>query len=306
MQSITVVNRLADAEVDALAGQLLTDDHWDTLVKDDADVYRPDGSVLMKFRKGALSSAVTGAAWANLRAAAEAQKNDNRGMAAGPLPEWPPVGGMPYGKVGKRIYHALKADGTISNTHRANLVASGIVGYFDRYPRIPYCRLTAYNLAHPGRFDAARPMIESVDQVFAKEMPDRYQAQREIIEKTSGDFYINGTVFTTITVNKNWQTAVHKDAGDYAPGFGVMTVFWAGKGDGCYFCYPRYGIAVRARTGDVVLSDVHEWHGNTPFHGLPGRYERLSCVFYYRAKMVNCGSADEELARARTGVRTVV
>ena len=149
-------------------------------------------------------------------------------------------------------------------------------------------------------------MIESVDQVFAKEMPDRYQAQREIIEKTSGDFYINGTVFTTITVNKNWQTAVHKDAGDYAPGFGVMTVFWAGKGDGCYFCYPRYGIAVRARTGDVVLSDVHEWHGNTPFHGLPGRYERLSCVFYYRAKMVNCGSADEELARARTGVRTVV
>lgn len=51
--------------------------------------------------------------------------------------------------------------------------------------------------------------------------------------------------------------------------------------------------------GDVLLADVHEWHGNTPLVPTRWPYERISFVFYYRAKMLECGSAAEELERAK-------
>jgi hypothetical protein len=34
------------------------------------------------------------------------------------------------------------------------------------------------------------------------------------------------------------------------------------------------------RDRDVLLADVHEWHGNTPLLGVPGGYQRISTVFY--------------------------
>jgi len=52
------------------------------------------------------------------------------------------------------------------------------------------------------------------------------------------------------------------------------------------------------RTTDVLLVDVHEWHGNTEI--IPGTddWERISCVFYYREEMHECGSAVQERLRA--------
>ena len=37
---------------------------------------------------------------------------------------------------------------------------------------------------------------------------------------THPNFRIEDTAFTTITINKDYRTAVHTDAGDYAAGFG--------------------------------------------------------------------------------------
>jgi hypothetical protein len=176
---------------------------------------------------------------------------------------------------------------------------SGLAGYYDRYTRTPYCRLTAFNIDHSTEFDRARPLVRAVDRAFAEAVPDRYAAQQAIIQRTSPDFYIRGTVFTTMTVNHNWRTAQHRDAGDYAPGFGVMSVLEAGHYEGGYLVFPQYRVAVDMRTGGVCLADVHEWHGNTEIVGTPGSYVRISLVFYYRANMVLCGSAAEELERAK-------
>ena len=143
-------------------------------------------------------------------------------------------------------------------------------------------------------------MIRQCSDVFKETMPDRWESQKAQIEKTHPDFYIHNTVFTTITVNKNWRTAAHYDRGDLAEGFGVMTALRGGEYEGAYLCIPRYRVAVDMRTRGVLFADVHgELHGNTPFEGKVGRYERVSCVLYYRTKMVECGSAAEELERAK-------
>lgn len=296
MRTIHLHNQLPDDEAAALAGTLLGDDSYDILVQEDADVFKPDGTPLLHFRKAAIPMEYCLAAWQNLRDAAT--PTDNRGIAAGVIQYTSQV----EGRVGARTrtrYRRLKQDGTLSNTNDAISVNSGIVGYFDRNARFPYCRTTAYNLQHPERFHEALPFIRAINDVFRRESPERWAAQNRMIQQTHPDFTIHGTVFTTVTVNKNWQTAVHTDKGDYAEGFGVLTALCAGEFDGCYFCLPKYRVAVDMRTSDVLLADVHEWHGNTPLRGLPGTYERLSFVLYYRENMFRCKSAEEELAWAK-------
>lgn len=297
MRVINLTSQLNDHDAEKYAGVFLGDDAFDILINEDADVYKPNGEPLIKFRRRVLPANICAEAYPALRTAAT--PTSNRGVAGGAITEENPNPiNQAVGKTSKHKYQALKKDGTISNTNRGAEVNSGIIGYFDRGPRFPYCRTTAYNLEKPERFRAALPFIRAVNDVFATQAPDRYANQRAAIEQTHPDFYIHGTVFTTVTVNKNWRTAVHKDAGDYAHGFGVMSVLQAGQYEGCYLVWPKYRVAVDMRTSDVCLADVHEWHGNTPLKP-KGLHERISCIFYYRANMWRCGSADDELTRAQ-------
>jgi hypothetical protein len=295
---------LTDAQTSQLAAHLLDDNAFDVLFRDDADVYRPDGSVLARFRQNVLSEAECAHTFPIWREAAT--ETDQRGHAAGRITNQAEVAALAKrrAKLGIKVVSAthtasVKHDGTLSNFHRAKIVQSGITGYFDRSPRYPYCRLTAYNLDHPTRFAAVVPFLQKIDAEFARLVPDRYAAQREYVLDTSQDFRIHGTVFTTVTVNRNFQTAVHKDVGDLKQGFGVMSCLRRGRYDGCFFVFPKWRVAFDMRTGCVLCGDVHEWHGNTPIKGNAGMYERVSLVLYYREKMRNCGSAEEELARAK-------
>ncbi len=294
---IDLTSQLSDAEADQLEGTFLTNRAFDRLIDSDTEVYKPDGSLLLAYRDNVLSHSDCSAAYRSLREAA--QISAARGTAAGNIHS---NNGRPEEKIkaGNFYYRHLKRDGTFSNTtQQAKRVLSGVIGYMDRYQRIPYCRLTAFNMDKPEKFSAAIPFIKAVNDVFARTVPDRYAAQMEIVRKTSPDFFIHGTAFTTLTVNRNFQTAVHKDAGDYKPGFGVMAALRAGEFKGAYLVFPKYRVAVDMKNQGVLMADVHEFHGNTPMVGKPGTFERVSCVFYYRSNMIRCGSAQEELETAK-------
>lgn len=303
MKIIRLTEQRPEEETAKLAGRFLDRSHYHTVLTEDADVFKPDGSPLIKFRKAAIDKKLCAAAFPVFREAAT--RTDNRGMASGlPDPDRPDL--LPKELRGRVIYQegktrvaVIKKDGTKSNVSRAVRVNSGIVGYFDRSSRFPYCRLTAYNINHPERFAAVLPYIKRVDDIFKEALPDRYDAQIAVVKATNPDFYISGTSFTTLTVNKNFRTAVHKDVGDLKAGFGVMSALRAGKFQGCYTCFPAFGVAVDMHTGDVLMADVHEWHGNTEMNGKIGKFERISLVFYYREGMAECGSAEEELSRAK-------
>ncbi len=295
---------LTDKQTAELAGHLLKDDAYDQLFVDDTDIYKPDGSLLCRFRQNVLSEQECRTAFPVWHEAAT--PTNNRGYAGGVIDAQKDVaqltkerGGIGVGKITGTRYRMIKRDGTLSNTNHAKQVNSGIVGYFDRASRFPFCRLTAYNLKSPERFSKVMPFIQRIDKSFRSLVPDRYGVQAEYVQRTNPDFFIHGTSFTTVTVNRNFQTAVHKDKGDLKAGFGVMSCLRRGHYTGCYFIFPKYHVALDMRTGCVLCADVHEWHGNTPLHGNAGLYERVSLVFYYREKMAECGSATDELERAK-------
>jgi hypothetical protein len=184
----------------------------------------------------------------------------------------------------------------ISSTNYANPVFSGVGGFYDRYPRIPFCRATSYTANNREKFDMALPFIEDISNWFAKLLPTRWAVQQAEIMKIDPDYHIGKSVYTTITINKNFRTACHRDAGDLEAGFGNLTALsderqWAGG----YLCFPEYRVAVDIRPGDVLLMDVHEIHGNTPISPLNGKKaERISIVCYFREKMNGCSAKKYE------------
>ena len=81
-------------------------------------------------------------------------------------------------------------------------------------------------------------------------------------------------------------------------GFGNLAVLEGGEYTGGYTILPKYGVGVDCRSCDLALFDVHELHGNTEIKRI-GNAERISVVCYFRKKMTQCGSAEEELERVK-------
>ena len=299
MKTLTVEPILSDEEVKKLEGEFLSESHIKHLLTEDTIVYNEKKEPLAVFRKNCIPSNVAEQAYHSLKRAIG--KTSNRGKAGGNFnfKVGDVVDGSVVGKVlGGNRFIPLKKDGTLSNSPKSKNVNSSIIGYADRYPRIPYCRQTAFTEKHFNTYKQALPYIQSISNVFKESLPDRWENQKKQWDMTSDDFKIHDTVFTTVTVNKNFRTAAHYDAGDLKEGFGNLAVLQTGEYKGAYTVIPRYGIAVDVRNCDLALFDVHELHGNTPAYSTKP-YERISIICYYREKMIDCGTANQELERIK-------
>lgn len=193
----------------------------------------------------------------------------------------------------------------ISNTTYANGVLSGIAGFFDRYPRIPYGRATSYTENHRDLYELCYPFMVKLAHEFKQLLPVRYAAQEKCANRLDERFRVAGaqTPFTTITVNKNFRTASHRDAGDLGEGFSNLTVVAKDKKwTGGYLVLPEFRVAINIRPGDLLLVNNHQGiHGNTEILPPKGKtldeMERISLVCYFREKMLELGSWEYETAR---------
>ena len=186
----------------------------------------------------------------------------------------------------------------ISETTYGNAVDSGIAGWFDRYPRIPYGRATSYTRDNFDKFKMSFPFLQRLSKGFAELLPQRYSAQMEAINKIDPKFVVPETPFTTITVNKTFRTAAHRDAGDYSDGLSNLLVLSNdGRFTGGYLILPEIKVAINVRPGDLLLINNHECiHANTPIVCEEGSH-RVSLVCYLREKMKDLGSYEYETTR---------
>lgn len=193
------------------------------------------------------------------------------------------------------------ADEWASTTNYAKSVFSGVAGWYDRYPRIPYGRPTAYTEKHPELFELAYPFLQSLNRGFKELLPWRWSNQRAAADKIDQRFLVPETVFTTITVNKTFRTACHRDAGDLDTGLSNLLVLGTGDYTGGYLVFPEYRVAVNVRPGDLLLVNNHEViHGNTPIvlnHPDDPNSERISVVCYFRENMLELKSYEYEALR---------
>lgn len=243
-------------------------------------IFGPDGNIEVMILRNAVSDTNLRTAWYYLRD--YNPSTSNRGTASG------------VSKLRKRI------DGSVSKTHIGETVNSGVLGFYDRYPRIPYCRKCAWNQQNPEKFAAMLPLFAEVSEVFRQNWEEKWKLQNEVVAKTHTDFVIPGTVFTTVTVNKNYRTAAHRDPRNLKDSISTMLVIHDGKIDGGELILPELDVALRFRNGDLVwFENQKRIHGNAPVTRYGSKAQRCSMVFYYREKMTECGSHLAELERAK-------
>jgi hypothetical protein len=196
----------------------------------------------------------------------------------------------------ERKKEAEIVQGYVSNTNYAMPVFSGVAGWMDRYPRIPYGRATSYTSQQPDKFALSFPFLQKLAKAFSQLLPRRYCVQMSCAEKVDPKFRVPETPFTTITVNKSFRTAAHRDAGDLHEGFSNLSVLTNGKHySGGYLVLPEFRVAVNVRPGDLLLINNHFGiHGNTPIILDEEGAERYSVVCYFRENILELGPKEYE------------
>jgi hypothetical protein len=235
----------------------------------------------------------------NLKKAAM-KNHDNRGASAGVLDKnkLPTYANeqsqFNSADVSKFYIHGYKSKetGKYVKVSFGNIASSNIIGYFDKQDRnigadkAP-CRTTVFTAREVEKWDNVIPLLKSIDKQFKRLIPKKHKIQYDRAHETN--YVIDDTAFSTVTINYNWQTALHKDAGDLKEGFGNLVIIEGdGKYDGGCTGFPQYGVAVDVRTGDFLGMDVHEWHANTKIIPKTKDYTRLSLVSYLRKNMIKC------------------
>ena len=262
---LTLDKVLTNDEVAELKGKYLNESHIKHDIIDmDCDCYSEDNELLFKFRKQVFSKELTDLAWANYRKLAKASRG--RGASAGEIDPnsvyWKKR--SPVDTKGFSTKYMVK--GSESKMRVNNQVFSQPIGYFETTKSLGLdlpCRMTHYTKENMEKFEQGYDYIKAVDDSYAQLNEKQYYLQRKRAD-IYPEFQIKNTAFSTMTINRNFQTGVHKDAGDY--GFGNLTVLERGKYNGGYFVLPQYGVAIDLRVGDHLCVDVHQFHGNTKMY----------------------------------------
>jgi len=301
IKTIVVSPILTDQEIKKKEGLFFDEEAYSQIINESADVWikMPDGTqkLLLKFRKGIIAKELAELPIASFKDYLS-KTSSIRGKAAGKID---------LSTLSKNIKEAVSPDnyksrvvyknGTISDYYVANKVHSMIAGFFDkptlhdksevlRQNKLP-CRLTAFSKNEIEKWQAVMPLIRQVDKLYKSIYPAGYKYQSEYCQKTP-DYCIDGTIFTTITVNLNWRTALHQDAGDLRNGYSALMVAEQGTWLGAYLGYPQYGIAVNLRQGDLLIKDPHQFHANTKFIPESDDAVRMTLIYYYREGIMNC------------------
>ena len=297
---VIVKKVLTDNQISKCEADYFDEKDYALIVDFDCDCYyyneNNEKILLLKFRKKVLPDNLCQDGIKYLKKAAM-KKHDNRGASAGKLdlkklPKYANDPKLFYGKSKFRMLgYYSKITGKFVNNSLGNQSTSNIIGYFDKRDRnlgagAPPCRTTAFTSQQVDKWVNVIPLIKAIDSQFKKLVPDRHEIQRKRAQET--DFVIANTAFSTVTINYNWRTALHKDAGDLRQGYGNLVVLEEGKYKGGSTGFPQFGVAVDVRHGDFLAMDVHEWHCNTKLHAITKDYTRLSLVAYLRENMLRC------------------
>jgi len=217
------------------------------------------------------------------------------------------------------IMFLISKKGGVSKMKVNNQVASNPIGFYEagkNFADLP-CRLTHFTRTNFEKYNQGLKFIQRIDTIFKKLIPDAHERQLQRAN-TKPHLKIPKTSFSTVTINRNFRTALHRDAGDFRGGFGNLTVIERGKYHGGYTVFPQFGVGINLRNNDFVAMDVHQWHSNTPMYeteedkifnetldpdyqdnpkvgteGLYKKYTRLSFVCYLREKIAKCPALSE-------------
>lgn len=126
--------------------------------------------------------------------------------------------------------------------------------------------------------DYIQNLLEELTRKYKELDPIEYRLQEEEYDKIDSRFKIQNTIFTTCTVNHNFQTLPHTDKGNFR-GRSIILVLGNFTGGELHVGDELFNLKDR----DIMLLDGNKIHYNEPIIG-----ERISLVCYIRENMSNC------------------
>ena len=304
VKKIVVKKHFTDEQMQNKEGSFF-DESLCKIYNENVDIYSEEGEILVRFRKNVLSDNECKILF------------ESKGAATSSIR--PSASGTPRGK-SKYIKTVSKSTGKpIIKLRSKNRVRSGIIGYYDTLSMFSSftnkskntnknlrCRLTSFTGKHLDKFKNCLPVFKKVDNLYKKLVPNKYKIQKLAIKKINPKFVIKNTVFTTVTVNKNFRTALHKDSGDLKEGMGnILVVSNSDNYKGSCTMFPQYKFGIDVRNGDIAFMNVHEWHCNSKMIvNKKDNVERISFVFYLREKMTRACPNMRSRSRSRSKSRS--
>jgi len=317
VKEIIVKKVIPDEKIEKMEGEFFNEKCLKKIITKDCDVYRLDTNnnkiLLAIFRKRVFPKDKIQCGFDHFSKLAKTGRG--RGPSAGPID--------PKSKYWKKrkvsqckskwMTYQILDNGQKSKMQISNPVISTPIGYTESngLGQLP-CRLTHFTRVNYDIYKKGIPFIQEIDKCYKQLVPDCYRKQKSRANKRK-DLKIADTSFSTITVNRNFRTALHKDSGDFKEGFGNLSVIERGKYSGGYTTFPQYAIGFDVRNGDFLAMDVHEWHANTPIYetneqrkynekipdifkdnpevgtaGTEFKFTRLTFVCYLRENLLHC------------------
>lgn len=310
MKKLILPELCSDKELDTLKGQHLDSNWIHHIIDTDTDIYNENGDFILSFRKNSIKNTKSGWNYTKMLS-----KSLMRGASAGSIdPTSNYFKSRDLVKSTNGWTTGYKVNGSMSKMKINTPVWSNTIGYFNarvgRNKNEP-CRMTRFTRNNIHQYNDGKPFVDELSDMYFKCNPTAWKNQSDRMDM-SKEYRIHNTPFSTMTINRNFRTGLHKDSGDYG-GVAVLSVLERGKYKGGLFMIPKYGIGVDLRDGDVLVADVHQYHCNSEFFtddydddyndelepfftfdkkklvsGSEYKFDRISFVCYLREKMIEC------------------
>jgi hypothetical protein len=333
IKKIIFEKKISDKESKELEGIYIDKSFYNTIIEEDCDGFWKDEKgikhFIFSFRKKVIPNDISSIAIDSFRNFAMIKK-ENRGFASGPidinkLPNY--VDKIYSAKKFKTRIYFYKKNGDLSKQLISNLSPSNIAGFYD-YPishsslkdSLKRCKNTRFIEKYPQKWSNSLKYTQYINYLYKKICPKLYKQQLKKANEFK-KYTIENTVFSTITLNYSWRSAIHQDKHNIKKkdGAAILTICEDNLNKntykGCFLGFPQFNFAVNVRQGDILITDNNSgWHGNTEFENenqdenqnihknKPGKkkewtdkeiinnwhYNRLSMVFYLREGLKNC------------------
>jgi len=287
-------------DLKCLEGEFLPNKPLDNFVNYDCDIYANENGkrkLIAKFRQNIINPDLADLAIDSFKKEAK-KSSGKRGIASGQIDI------KKLSKNVKKIVNpnsitskVIWKDGRMSKYYLANPVNSIIAGYFDQpllskkseilKKGLSPCRTTYFTEKKQKEWHQVLPLVKRVNTIYRTLLPSKFSAQKKLCKKIP-QYCIDNTIFTTLTINYNWQTACHVDKGDLTEGYSCITVSEEGTWTGGYLSIPRFALTFDIRHGDILIFNPHEYHCNSKIIPKTKEYTRLSVVYYFREGLLKC------------------
>lgn len=324
LSELRLRSRVAPEAIEAMKGKIVTDNEYDVLLQGPCRILKPDGKPLAVYLPAALETPLLDATYGTLHAL-KSVITDNRGLASGTQRVKTPAGRSRTKDVASAIVGAFEAQPPFFYCRLTAWSGREMDQYRDLFPLFE---------AIAGHFEQHVPDRHAAQMKFVNAThPDWRIGQTPFTTVTVNNSYPTGVHTDAGDLDEGFSTLSVLRRGDYSGGRLVFPEFrvavdmqhgdvllmdaheWHGNtalhlhDKACLICDKPATVIVNCQPknyshpGDRFLCKDHdaqvEAMGAEVFSRTPVvPAERISVVAYYRTKMTNCGSFEEESAKA--------